>query len=259
MPTDRPASPTTAPHDQRAADPTQPDRAPTWLDDLDVDPQWSAPGLDGGAYASTGPTPASRRKSRWTPALVVTVIVVSLALVVGGVWALGGFEKRTDLLIDRSAGDALEAGPYVFTFTGATAQKTTDFNDEVFWEVLVNGTGLTTGDISIAPPSSGDDAFFVSRDPDSKQVKQPYYQRIGEQMSVTETATTFTPGLPPTPFQIEFRYDDTYVPGQTLQFLAFQLEFVDDSLLGDQDKQWRRADRSYQLFLPVTVLPEKKS
>lgn len=233
------------------------------MDDLDVDPRWSAPGAhpapDGGSASGPDrappPSPLARA-SRWTPALVVAVIILSLALVLGGVWALGGFEKRTDLLIDRSAGDVIETGPYVFSFAEATVQRNTDFNDKVYWKVLVNGTGRTTGDISIAPPSSGDVAYFISRDPKSAQVQHPYTQRIGERQSITESATRFTPGLPATAYQIEFRYDDTYVPTQTLRFLVFQLEFVDDSLLGDQDKRWRRAQHAYLLDLPLTVLPE---
>lgn len=190
---------------------------------------------------------------------MATVIILSLALVLGGVWALGGFKERTDLGTDRSPGERIETGPYVFTFTNVTAQRKLDLSDKPYWEVVVTGTGQTTGDTSIAPPSSGDAAFFVSRDPGSGQIQRPYYQHIGEQLSTAEAATTFTPGLPPVPYQIEFRYDDTYVPGKTLRFVSFQLKFVDNSLLGDQEKQWRRADHTDQFYLPVTVLPEVKT
>ena len=181
---------------------------------------------------------------------IVGAVVVVLALT----WGLGGFERRTDLLQATTAGTQVTTGPYEFTFTEATAQKKKDFDDSVYWTVTAVGTGRTTGDESIAP-DTGESGTFVSKDVASGEVALPSGVRYGDSGSFTDGAS-FTPGLPPVPIRVDFKYTGRYVPGASLRFLVFQLEFTDASLIGGQEKTWNSTNHAYDYTLPVRVLPD---
>lgn len=59
-------------------------------------------------------------------------------------------------------------------------------------------------------------------------------------------------------YRIEFDYDDNFVPGDTLRFVVFELDYRDNSLLGDQEKQWDASSYGFQYVLPLAVLAEKE-
>ncbi len=182
--------------------------------------------------------------------MVVGSIVLALLLVLGGVWGLGGFEKRTDILIPSEPGSLVVSGPYEFVFTGATAQQKQDFDDAPYWEVVVTGTVANTGTEALYPPYL-DNGMFVAKDPASGEVQQPSIATIGDAM--TGEHSRVTPGLPPVPYRVEFKYGKDYRPGPTLRFVAFQIEFTDINLTGDE-KTWNNGTRAYVFTLPVQVL-----
>ena len=72
--------------------------------------------------------------------MISSLVVVGLAALVFGVWGLGGFERRTDLLKPTATGTLITVGPYEFTFVSVTAQKKKDFNDAVTWQLSAIGT-----------------------------------------------------------------------------------------------------------------------
>jgi hypothetical protein len=183
---------------------------------------------------------------------VFSALVVGLAAVLALVWGLGGFQRRTDLLQVTPPGTTISVGPYELTFTEVTAQRTTGFDDRVTWKVTAVGTGRTTGDESLAPRYS-DGATFASKDTRSGVVQEPTGVRYGEARSFTDGAH-FTPGLPPVPILVDFSYPDSYRPDATLRFVVFQLEFVDNSLIGDQDPTWNKTNHGFDYRLPVRVL-----
>lgn len=186
--------------------------------------------------------------------LISSAVVLSVVAVLVAVWALAGFHKRTDLLQLTAAGTRISAGPYEFTFTGATAQKKTGFDDVPYWEVTAIGTGRTTGNISIAPEYD-DTGTFVSQDVRSGEIQVPESVRYGSTGSFTE-GSQFTPGLPPVAIQVAFKYAKSYVPDVTLRFVVFDLEFTDSSLLGDQGETWHKTNQGFDYRLPLRLLPE---
>jgi hypothetical protein len=169
------------------------------------------------------------------------------------VWALGGFERRTDLLRPTATGTLISTGPYELRFTGATAQQRTTYDDRSVWRLTAVGEGRTTGDATIAPDYLGDDGMFVAKDTASGTIATPESQSFRPGGFVSGSA--FTPGLPLQPFRVEFELPGNYRPGATITFVVFDLEFRDNSLLGDQEPQWRNADEASRLELPVEVLP----
>lgn len=215
-----------------------------WLDEGQVDPSWSAP---------TSPP----RRHRLTPGAAWGLVAVGLVALVVLVWVLGGFERRTDLLRPTPVGALVSTGPYELRFTGATAQQQTKYDDTVIWRVTAVGEGRTTGDETIAPDYIGDDGMFVAKDSDSGEVRTPEGQTFRPGGFVSSSA--FTPGLPLQPFRVQFDFPQTYRPGATVSFIVFDLELRDNSLLGDQEPQWRNADEASRFELPVEVLPPATS
>ncbi|SDT42657.1 hypothetical protein SAMN04488543_4324 [Friedmanniella luteola] len=215
-----------------------------WLDEGEVSPRWSAPS-----------TPVRGRPL--PPGAAWGLVAAALAGLLVLTWALGGFERRTDLLRATPVGTLVSTGPYELRFTGATAQQRTTYDDRVVWRVTAVGEGRTTGDVTIAPDHSGDDGMFVAKDVASGEVRTPETQSFRPGGFVSSEA--FTPGLPLQPFRVEFEFPRTYQPGDTLSFVVFDLEFRDSSLLGDQEPQWRNADAGSRFELPVEVLPPATS
>ncbi|GAA2093964.1 hypothetical protein GCM10009841_04070 [Microlunatus panaciterrae] len=224
------------PHTSAAAD-------PSW-----VDPAWAPP--------DDRDRPGDELHR--SVSVVVGVSVLVLSLVVGLLWGFGAFGRRTDLLKDRAPGTVLETGPFELTFSEATAQRKKDFDDTYYWEVIMVGTGRTTADESIAPEYSGSSGMFVARDPNSSQTQDPESIKIGTGESFTG-ASTFTPGLPPTRFQVTFKFSADYRPARTIRFGVFILEFGNRTLTGQGEKGWKNSKYAYHLHLPVTVLPEESS
>ena len=215
-----------------------------WLDEGEVNPTWSPP------------TAPSRRRSL-PPGAAWALVSAALVAVVALIWALDGFERRTDLIRPTAVGSLVSTGPYELRFTTATAQQRTTYDDQVVWRVTAVGEGRTTGDFTIAPDYLGDDGMFVAKDPVSGLVTTPESQSFRPGGFVSSNA--FTPGLPLQPFRVEFELPGTYRPGPTISFVVFDLEFRDNSLLGDQEPQWRNADEASRFELPVEVLPPATS
>jgi hypothetical protein len=76
--------------------------------------------------------------------LVYLAVLVALALLVAGVWGFGGFKKRTDTLRPVPPGERFTSGPYEFSFSEATVQRT-KLDGVISWKVKVLGQGRTTG------------------------------------------------------------------------------------------------------------------
>lgn len=212
-----------------------------WLDNAPVQADWAAP---------VAP-PAPRRLP---PGLVYGVVLLSLALIVATIWQLGGFERRTDTRLDRAPGTLLATGPFELTFTEATAQRTTRYDETTYWEVTAIGTGRTTGNTTLAPKYTGSYGMFASRDDVSGEVQVPTATHFGDLELGGRNA--FTPGLAPVRFTVTFEYSASYRPAPTVRLGVYQLEFRDTSLLRDGEKTWANGDSFYQLQLPVRVLPD---
>lgn len=180
--------------------------------------------------------------------LVVAAAVLAL------VWALGGFGVRSDLRVPTAAKQVISTGPYEFTFDRVTAQRVSRFDDEVYVEVKVLGTGRTTGDQAVAPTSL--DAMFAAKDDASGEIHEPTGQRFGPDAAIVD-GSHFTPGLPPVDYQVVFEFSEGFRPGKVLRVAVSELEFTDTSLLGTGEKTWNPGDRNFVLLLPVTTLPDR--
>jgi hypothetical protein len=221
----------------------RPDLGGPWLDADPVDVDWPAPG-----------TPApSAKPARIPPAVAYGIIALALVLVFITIWGLGGLKTRTDTRRPVSAGTLVSTGPYEFTFTEVTAQRNTDFDKSVYWKLTALGTGRTTGSITIAPDTSDNDTMFVSKDDASQQIETPSSAHFGADGS---QSSAFTPGLAAIAYSVTFKYPESYRPGPMLRFSVSDLDFYDNSLLGDGEKAWHNSQYSYLYQLPVRVLPD---
>lgn len=207
--------------------------------------------------SATPEVAAPARPHRIVPGWVVGVaVLVTLALLVLGVWRLGGLEERTDLFRQVPPGTVVATGPYEFTFTEVTAQRQKDYTDQQVWQLTAIGTGRTTGDEAMAPSLSGGNELFVSADPKTREAHEVKAQLFGPGASY-DTGDAFTPGLPPVEFRVQFSYGPTYQPGETLRFVVWDLEYRDPSLLGSEERLWRNAKTGTRMDLPVRVVPPR--
>ena len=206
---------------------------------------WPAPNSPNGTDAADHKTiPA------W---LVYGSILLVLVLLVVAVWGFGGFKRRTDLLKTVPPGTLITTGPYEFRFTEATAQHKKDYDDTLYWEVVMIGEGRTTGDESISPNYMAGSGMFVSKDDVTQQIAEPYVARMGEGRS--SDRHRFTPGLPLSPYSVVFKYADGYRPGPTIRFAVWDLVYG-KHFLASEEEGWHNGNYGHQFHLPVRVLPE---
>lgn len=201
-----------------------------------------------GAEPATDGVPDGRRT--W---LMIGSLVVALAVLVGLTWVAGGFDRRTDLRTIVGPGTEISTGPYVFAFTAATVQKKNTFDDQVVWEVVVDGTGRTTGDAAITPSTLN--WFFSLREPVSDSVVEPESQRFGA--TDRSDGSFFTPGLAPIPYRLVFQLPAELPRPTDVQLAVWDLEFRDRSLLKTGELSWGRAEAYHRVDgLPVQQLAD---
>jgi hypothetical protein len=210
----------------------------------DVDPAWAPP---------SGPQVTANRKTI-PSSLLYGTILLALVLFIVGIWAFGGFKRRTDLFITTPPGTLFTTGPYEFRFTEATAQHKKDFGQTPYWEVVVIGEGRTTGKESISPLTTGESTtMFASKDDMSQEIEVPQSVTMGRSRGFDRHR--FTPGLPLTPYSVVFKYKDTYRPGPTIRFAAFDLVYG-KHYIASEEEGWHNGTYARQFYLPVRVLPE---
>ena len=204
--------------------------------------------------APTDPDLPAQRRPRPGPVYGIAGLALVLGLVLAGVF--GGFGKRTDLLRTSPPGTLVTTGPYELQFSEATAQSRERYDGQRIWEVTVIGSGLTTGDVSIAPPVNGN-PMFVSKDDVSGEIVEPDRIELGPADPKSQR-TEFAPGLPLTPVRVVFEYGPGYRPGTSIRFAVSDLVFDNRYLVGGEE-EWHNGSWSHQFYLPVRELPPAKS
>lgn len=193
-------------------------------------------------------------EARWRSATGYLVMLVVLALLVGGFWGFGGFEKRTDIQRPVAPGQRFITGPYELSFTEATVQRAKDpATGGPVWKVTVLGEGRTTAKESTSPEIVGTgNAMFALKDPGTGQVAVPTSSRLGADDSFDRL--NFTPGLPSIPYAVVFNLDRNYRPGPVLRFGVIDLVYGTHLLTSDE-KVWHNGFYLNVIPLPVRVLP----
>lgn len=216
---------------------------PPQLDDVEVDANWQPPQDDDHDDGRRG-----------LPGLAkAAIVVLAVAVVIGGIWALGGFKPRTDERTVVQPGQLVKSGPYELAFTDATVQKIKDYDDSIKWTLIVKGTGRTTGDKSISPMTGGN-GMFVAKDPLTVETPESDSATIGTGNGL-ESASDFTPGLAPVPYQVEFTFSERYEPSKDVQFGVSEVEYTNPLVLDNDEKTWNNGRDIFVYRLPLTVLP----
>ncbi len=210
----------------------------------------ATPGVDPTPGPAWTAQPSPQRTWPW-----FVSIAVALALVVGLVWAAGGFEYRDDLETAVAPGATFETGPYVFTFTAATIQMSKNYKDEQIWTLIVTGTGRTTAEESLSPDYED---LFVAKDTPSGAYREAEGQEFGaEESRGSSGGAHFTPGLPAIPYRVTFEFPASdFDPGTSIVFVAWELEWRDVSLLQVDDFRWAPTSHYYRLELPMRRLAD---
>jgi hypothetical protein len=223
---------------------TGPDRAAAWLDEGDVNPEWTPPAGD------------AVHPSRVRRGLVYGGVLLSLALVIGLLYLTGGFGKRTDLLEPVAPGTLIVTGPYELRFTEATAQPVTNTDGQVQgWKVVAIGEARNTGDETMAPSVFGNDSIFAVRDPASTLTAAADLADVGPATGYSIfDRRHLAPGLPPIEYRVTFRLPPEYRPGGIIRLGVAELEYESPYLTTDE-MTWDNGLFGHQLELPLRELP----
>lgn len=184
------------------------------------------------------------------------MIAAAVLLIVGVIWYAGGFRHRSDVRTDVQLGTTIATGPYEFSFDHATVQKTDHFSqDQVVWEVVVHGTGRTTGDEAIAPSSLS--WFMTARDPASGKALEPTQQGFGPAELTASGGSFFTPGLAPIPYRLTFQFPGDIDRPTSIDLAIWDLELRDRTLLKTGELSWSRTNYfSVYPAMPLERLPD---
>lgn len=216
-----------------------------WIDDAPVDPAWAPPPEPDAAVAGAA---GDRRRRRL---LTVGIPVLALVVLIGSVWALGGFADRDDTVTKVAVGKTFTNGPYEFRFTGATVQETEGFGKyKRIQKVVVNGTIRNIGDEAISP--NGD--WFLARGRRGAHIETAQTAQIGdsEQFNAPQDVT---PGLPPVRLSVDFEFPPSF-DDTSLLFVVGELTYGTHSYLsGDDGEYWDTGNgNAFRLSLPITRL-----
>ena len=183
-------------------------------------------------------------------------LVLAFGLLIALTWMAGGFDQRKDLRTVVAPGTTIATGPYEFTFTAGTAQKTKGLRDIEVYRIVLSGTGRVTGDEAMSPDSLN--WMFVAKDPRSPAYQEPDSQQFGiEEFRGSSGGSFFTPGLPAVPYRLTFEFPvDEYDVGATIQLAVWILEYRDVSLLQTGDYRWAPSERLYRYELPLRRLAD---
>ncbi len=168
------------------------------------------------------------------------------------VTALGGFHQRTDRLTRIAVGATMSTGPFDYTFTRATAQRRDDLGTTIF-QVEVYGTAQNTTKQGRGPSTNQ----FAARDVVDRQVVDANATHIGTSTDYT-VGLSLNPGLPPTPFRVEFQFPASWHPSDTLR-LGTSAMTEEKLFLGQDQPNWQNGDMYFQVYLPMQILAPEKS
>ena len=183
-------------------------------------------------------------------------LVLAFGLLIGLTWMAGGFDQRNDLRTVVAPGTTIATGPYEFTFTAGTAQKTKGLRDTEVYRVVLSGTGRVTGDEAMRPTPSTGCSSPRTRGP--RRTRSRESQQFGtEEFRGSSGGSFFTPGLPAIPYRLTFEFPvDEFDAGATIQLGVWILEYRDVSLLQTGDYRWAPSERLYRYDLPLRRLAD---
>lgn len=214
---------------------------PVWVDDGPIDPTWSEP------------TASGRGRRRL---FTVGIPVLALIVLIGSVWALGGFGDRNDTVTKIGIGKTFVNGPYEFSFSKATVQETAGYGKHKrIQKVVVTGTARNLGDKAMSPLYR----WFLARGKHGTRVETSQTAMVGDPGQFY-APDDVTPGLPAAPLNVTFEFPPTF-DDETLIFAVGELTYGNHSYFSSGDDQsWDTGNGNvFRVQLPLTRLPAEQT
>ena len=138
--------------------------------------------------------------------MAVGIPVLAVVVLVGSVFAFGGFKQRNDTITDIELGQNVTNGAYEFTFSSATVQSAPGYGKyKRIQKVVVVGTMRNDSDSAAAPDST----WFLARGVKFDQVQTAESALTGQAGQLNAPGDV-TPGLPPVRMEVEFDFPPTF-------------------------------------------------
>lgn len=192
--------------------------------------------------------------------MALLVILAVLILVLGTIWAGGGFERRRDRVQAYPPGTSLDAGSFTLRMERAEVrfQPKQEFSsDEPTWELRAYGTATNTTEEGLVLYRAGvialpDGWIYRGRDFHA-MVRRP----DGE--LVTVKSSQLDPGMSDLPVRVSGELPAEWEPTSHVFVGVREQSYAAHRInQGFTDKSWDTAPngKSMGFWVPVTVLPE---
>lgn len=178
---------------------------------------------------------------------LLLVLLLTLVLVGGVLWAVGGLEERDDDRIFVDPGVVFETGPFQLSFHTARVWEV-QFGDgpRENWKIRVYGFGRTTGDRSRGLVSGETAIGRVG----SGTAEDASVSAVGQ---FREFGAEFQPGMAMVPVELEADLPPDFEPGDTIDLAVARLEFENRSNSSASSGLVLRPGRQYYIVtVPLT-------
>jgi hypothetical protein len=185
--------------------------------------------------------------------------VLAVVVVIGLVFGLGGFNKRSDAFESSGLGQELDCRNLVFTFTGATVRHVASQYAGDHWEVVALGSVRNPNEEALSVPT-GDYGQFAFKDEASKQVVVP--DGSTPMLLGDDSHRAYVPpGIGAISIAVPVDFDNSYQPGSEILLAVVKMEYTDNAVLGLSGGQaeWNTDSlaSTYLVHLPLTRLEDK--
>ncbi len=187
-------------------------------------------------------------------------MAVAVALVVGLVAALGGFDRRQVRWLTAEPGAEVDAGNLVFTLESATVQFLAKATDQP-WKVVVSGTVRNPHDRTERPRTGPyGNLAGIDRTTSPAVVAEEWTPGLGPTSPDTSynRRQVVPPDNRPMPFTATFRFAEP-LSADTFEVGVTPMEFTANAILGlNDEKQWNPDSFALptSVTVPLTRLPD---
>lgn len=199
--------------------------------------------------------PPRRDDLPWTAAQKFLVVVAVLLLVIGGIWAGGGFAQRTDRVKAYTAGQVVDGGPMTFTFDRVEIrfQGKNKYSQKDFDKWVLTAYGTATSKQQEPVLFGGDPGLVILAN--GKRFEGSVRFGAGSALGAN---IHLEPALRNQPILLRAEIPGDWRPPGLVQVGLWQQTYGqqrDNQNMADTSKSWGPSQTALMFWCPVTIVP----